>query len=348
MCPLRAWDARVCAMITKGTPLAPLAVILLSLLPQAAHAEDPKPLRTLNGHHFEVYSLAFSPDGKTLASAGGYLSSDLKPGEILLSDVETGKLLRPLKGHTGGVWSVAFSPDGRTLASASADKTVKLWDAMTGTEQATLEGHTDWVRSVAFTPDGKTLASASNDQTVKLWDVSTRKERATLRGHTGGVACLAIAPDGKTLASNGFDNTIRVWDLATGQEVQRIPNTGPSYHMRFSPDGALLAHGGVGLLDTTTWQVRATLQSGTKPNTYYDVAFSPDGKTLAVAEWDKVVSLWDLTGQRERVLLRHGNVVLCVAFSPDGKLVASGNGATAPFEVKLWDVGGASGRPSEK
>jgi WD40 repeat protein len=111
-----------------------------------------------------IFSVAFSPDGKTLASG----SLD---GQIELWEVATGKLQATLKGHEDDVQSVAFSPDGKTLASASHDGTVKLWDVASGKEQATLSGHHFWVWSVAFSPDGKTLASGSYDRTVKLWDV---------------------------------------------------------------------------------------------------------------------------------------------------------------------------------
>jgi WD40 repeat protein len=289
--------------------------------------------------------VAFSPDGTTLASAEAYLSADLKPGVVFLWDVRTGGLRRPLKGHTGGVWSVVFSPDGKTLASASADRTIKLWDVATGDEKATLAGHGEWVRSVAFSPDAKTLASASGDMTVKLWDVAAGKERATLRGHTGAVACLAISPEGRSLASVAFDNTIRVWDMATGKQQNSLSTKNVSYAMSFSPDGTTLALGGfegIQLWDAGTWKLRATLKLGT-PN-IYGVAFAPDGTTLAAACSDKTVKLWDLKDRRGWAVLPHGNVVLCVAFSPDGRLVASGNGATAPFEVKLWEVDVASRR----
>jgi WD40 repeat protein len=307
-------------------------------IPTAAPADDPKPQRTLDGHRFEVYSVAFSPDGKTLVSAGGYFSVDLKPGEIMLWDVETGKLRDSFKGHTGGVWSVAYSPDGKMLASGSADKTLRLWDVSTGTMKATLEGHTDWVRSVAFTPDGKTVASASNDQTIKVWDVSTGTARMTLKGHTGGVSCLAISPDGKILASNGFDFTVRLWDLSSGQELKRLAGPNVGYAMSFSPDGSLVAIGGpsLDLWEIATGRVRAKLRS--RSTNVYAMAFSPDGKTLAAAGADKMVRVWDVADQREKAVFPHGNVVLCVAFSPDGKQVASGNGADAPFEVKLWEV----------
>ncbi len=200
-------------------------------------------IATFEGHSGDVRSVAFSsPDGATLASAGGR-----NDARVRLWNVATRTEIATLEGHTGGIYSVAFSPDGATLASAGdhQDNTVRLWDVAARTEIATLEGHTDGIFSVAFSPDGATLASAGVwDRTVRLWDVKTRTHIATLGGHTGAVNSVSFSPDGATLASGLSDGTMLLWNVATkGRTATLEGHTGWVHYVGFSGDGTTLASG---------------------------------------------------------------------------------------------------------
>jgi WD40 repeat protein/tRNA A-37 threonylcarbamoyl transferase component Bud32 len=304
-------------------------------LKRLCHAD----LLTLTGHTAGVVSVAFSPDGRRLASASGKWD---KAGEVKLWNATTGQELRSLQGHTNAVWSVAFSPDGQRLASASLDKTVKVWDAATGQELLTLQGHTSAIWSVAFSPDGRRLASASSDQTVKVWDATTGQVLRTLLGHTDAVWSVAFSPDGQRLASASSDQTVKVWDATTGQELLTLQgHTGVVWSVAFGPDGRRLASAGVDgavkVWDTTDGQEELTLQGHTSAVT--SLVFSPDGRRLASASSDQTVKVWDTAGGQElRTLQGHTDAVRSVALSPDGRRLA----ASLDKTVKVWDA--ASGQ----
>src|SRR5262249_18631659 len=148
---------------------------------------------TLKGHTSQVTSVAFSPDGKTLASSRRGVTDrrgrPLREG-VKLWDVTTGQEKATLQGHTGGILTLTFSGDGKLLASGGVASTVRLWEATAGREKAALRGHAFEVNSVAFSPDGKTLASGNGDRTVQLWEVGPGREKAALKGHTSQVKAV--------------------------------------------------------------------------------------------------------------------------------------------------------------
>ena len=284
---------------------------------------------TLEGHTDLVWSVAFSPNGQTLASGS-------QDRTIRLWNPNNGNLKRTLRGHRDAVNSVAFSPDGRTLASGSWDGTVRLWNPNNGNLKRTLTGHTDGISFVAFSPDGQTLASASGDQTIRLWNPNTGKLKRTLIGHTGRVASIAFSPDGRTLASASGDQTIRLWNPNNGNLKRTLTgHTGDFSRIMFSPNGLVLANGNqdgtIHLWNPNTGKLIRTLAhrtGGLKP-----VVFSSDSTALFIG--GRGISIWDMqVGEYKKPFVRDITEFLSLVFSPDGQMVASGS---ADNKVRLWE-----------
>ncbi|XXY49514.1 pentapeptide repeat-containing protein [Sorangium sp. So ce269] len=275
-------------------------------------------LRRLNGHSDWVTSVAFGPEGDTLASG----SDDCT---VRLWDVSTGNVLCVLEGHSRHVTSVAFSPDGATLASGGHDCAVRLWDATSFSQRCVLQGHLDCVMAVTFSPDGELLASGAHDATVRLWKVSTGDMLRVLSGHRGGILSVVFSPGGATLASGSLDYDIGLWQVSTGEVLHML--VGHSRHVRsiaFSPDGATLASGsGDGSL--RLWhqsRVMSHLLDGHSSGVT-SIAFSPDGTTLASGSKDRTVRLWQAsTGALLRVLEGKPRAAMAVALSGDGSTLA--------------------------
>ena len=243
------------------------------------------------------YSVAFSPDGRTLAAGGSTARSD-SHSPIDLWDTVTGAHLRSLMGSTVSVYSIAYSPDGRTLASGGHDGTARLWDVVTGARLHTLAGHADRVNSVAFSQNGQILASGSGDGTIRFWDVRTGNHMRTLVGHRQWVDSVAFSPDGRIFASTGSGET-RLWNAVTGIHLQTLTGHRGN-NIVFSPDGQTLASGttdgALYLWDVAAGQQKKTFKGHT--DWAYSVAFSPDGQTLASGSYDGTILLWRLMPSR--------------------------------------------------
>ncbi len=253
--------------------------------------------RRVGGLAERIYDIAYSPDGKWMATASG------DPGifgvaRIWAAEPGAGaKPVRELIETQDVVFSVAFSPDSKRVATAGADRAIRIYEVETGKLLFQVEDHADWIFAVAFSPDGKRLASASRDKTCKVFDIEKKESLVTFPGHAQPVYTIAFSPDGKSVASGGEDNRIRVWNPdADGKQVRDIGGFGGTvFRLRYSPDGQTL------VACSADKQVHVFKASGSSlrklqghQDWIYSVAISRDSKTIASGSWDGDVRLWNL------------------------------------------------------
>ncbi len=295
------------------------------------YSADYRAQQVLTGHTDSVVSIAYSPDGQTIASGS-------EDSTVRIWNADTGAQIQTLQGHTDRVNSVAYSPDGQTIASGGFDETVRIWNANTGAEIRALE-YPGWVFTVAYSPDGQTIVAGGGGSGVYVWSVSTGERLRILTGHTGVVYSAAYSPDGQTLATGSEDSTIRIWNANTGAHLRTLQgHTAPVNSVAYSPDGQTLVSGSfdykVRLWNVNTGASIRTIEEHT--NWVFSVAYSPDGQKIASGSGDNTVRTWNAdTGAHITTFRGHTDLVRSVAYSPDGQKFASGGDDNT---VRLWKI----------
>jgi eukaryotic-like serine/threonine-protein kinase len=304
-------------------------------------------IRTFKGHKAQIDSLAFSPDGKLIASSD--------ETAVKIWDLATGNEVCALRGRADGIHPLVFSPDGKQVAGAGSDNGLAIWDAMTGEQTLRLTGHAGRVESVAFSPGGKQVVSAGNDGTLRVWEATSNRETPARQAHVEAARCVACSRDGKKIVVAGSDRTLKLRDTTSGRDLLTLKGAKePGMGAAFSPDGkkivavdndfslnklsldhhyaALPDEKGVVLInidatpaiwDAETGEKTVALAGTTKDVTC--AAFSPDGRQIVCGTWEGAIKLWNAaTGTETQMFRRRGDPVISVAFSPDGKRIAAG------------------------
>lgn len=287
-------------------------------------------LYAYRGHSREVYAVAWSPDGKRIASGS-------RDETVKVWDTTDGGNPYTYSGHTDTVFSVAWSPDGKRIASGSGDKTVQIWNAVDGENVATYRGHADTVQSVAWSPDGKRIASSSRDGTVQVWNAVDGGNAYTYKGHSNWVNTVAWSPDGKRIASGSGDNTVQIWDATSGGNVYTYTgHTDAVAFAAWSPDDKRIASSSndktVQIWNAADGSNAYTYKGHT--DTVWLAAWSLDGKRIASGSWDKTAQIWDaIDGHTIYTYHGHSDKVNSAVWSPNGTYIASGSDDKT---VQIW------------
>lgn len=304
---------------------------------------------TIQAQKGPVPCVAFSPDGRYLATAGDTVAR--------VWDATNGQSVRQLEGDRSLVTTLAFSPDGHHLAVGTENRTTRIFDLITGEGKLTLEGHWGALTALAYSPDGAILASASRDDTAMLWNASTGAQLRTIEGHSEDVTCVAFSPDGHVIATGSNDNTVMIWDVATGTPLAVIEgHLNDVTGVAFSPSGRQLATSSRdGTAKVWDWESQRELGSFSGHNGEVTaVAFASDGHNILTTGRDRTIRQWDIeflessesanssqgprpdrtTVQSMVVFGGHSSPVRTLALHPDGETFATGDDQGI---VKLWN-----------
>lgn len=296
-----------------------------------------KLLRTLHGHADLVYGIAFSPDGKKIASCSGDKT-------IKIWETDSGKKVFTLKGHEGQISCIAFSPDGKKMVSGSHDETIKIWETDSGKNMATFASHKSRVYSVSFSPDSKKIISGGDDKSIKIWDADSGKNIATLVGHTDSVLSASISLDGKKIVSGSGakDKSIKIWATGSGKNIATLKGHREAIiSVSFSSDGKKIASAShdatIRIWDVRTKKMLQVLEGHTAKVS--SCVFTPDGQILASKSDDNTVWLWRTDFWQTIAIVDEPDIGYWapeMAFHPSKPILAAHGKKNSV--IKLWEL----------
>jgi len=319
--------------------LSPL-LLTITVLAQAPATQLPiEPIVTLPAHQPQAIAVAFSPDGKSMATSGANRF-------VTVREPATGEIRQVFTGHPGLVHEVAFSPDSTLLASAGAEGIVILWSLESGKKVSSMQALSEdegTARAVAFSPDGRLLATGASDGTIKIWNLKEQKARRQLSKETLPVTAVKFSPDCLLLATatgnwrrRELPGALRLWEVATGKELAQLEGHECEIkRVDFDPNGKRLVSAGA---DRTilVWDTerRGVIDRFTVNAVPGSLAMFPSGQWLAVGDLQGGVTVWNLErGTRAGQYAGHDAAVLGIAVHPEGKLLAT---ASHDGTIKLW------------